>query len=184
MQTRAKALEAFYDGPVWREHRAAANATMIDSDDVLLLRPAQPGSGFKLDRATRPPVGESQSGEGIVVATICHLAASAGDPFLGFFELELAPMLAAADGASLLAYFVTEPSENTFPRLPVREDENVFVWFTGFSRLAAYEEHLAALDRVSPELSQQLQVRLERAPEVLKLSPTARSRLSGTLGLP
>ena len=31
MATRAPALEAFYTGPVWHAHRAAANATMIDS---------------------------------------------------------------------------------------------------------------------------------------------------------
>jgi NIPSNAP protein len=39
MAARAVALAAFYGGPVWRRHREAANATMIDSDDVLLLRP-------------------------------------------------------------------------------------------------------------------------------------------------
>src|SRR5678816_2111311 len=43
LASRAPALEAFYTGPVWRANREAANATMIDSDDVLLLRPARPG---------------------------------------------------------------------------------------------------------------------------------------------
>ncbi|MGW4610216.1 NIPSNAP family protein [Streptomyces sp. NPDC004532] len=41
MTRRRRSLEAFYTGPVWREHREAANATMIDSDDVLLLRAAR-----------------------------------------------------------------------------------------------------------------------------------------------
>jgi NIPSNAP len=40
MTSRAKALTDFYSGPVWKAHREAANATMIDSDNVLLLRPA------------------------------------------------------------------------------------------------------------------------------------------------
>src|SRR5919199_1692664 len=31
MATRGRALPAFYGGPVWREHSAKANATMIDS---------------------------------------------------------------------------------------------------------------------------------------------------------
>ena len=39
MTSREQALGAFYGGPVWAEHRDAANATMIDSDDVYLLRP-------------------------------------------------------------------------------------------------------------------------------------------------
>src|ERR1041384_845291 len=38
MPSRSAALRAFYGGPVWKKHSAAANATMIDSDDVLLLR--------------------------------------------------------------------------------------------------------------------------------------------------
>jgi hypothetical protein len=39
MTVRLQALRGFYGGPVWRAHRAAANATMIDSDDVHLLEP-------------------------------------------------------------------------------------------------------------------------------------------------
>src|SRR5215510_5637918 len=49
MTARAQSLGAFYDGPVWRKHRDAANATMIDSDNVLLLRLAHPTSGFLLN---------------------------------------------------------------------------------------------------------------------------------------
>lgn len=37
MESRRVALEAFYYGPVWKAHSHTANATMIDSDDVLLL---------------------------------------------------------------------------------------------------------------------------------------------------
>jgi hypothetical protein len=109
--------------------------------------------------------------------------ASLGDRFLGFIENELAPNLEAA-GGPISFYFVTEPSKNIFPRLPVREGENVFVWFAGFSRRSDYEEHLAALGRLSPRLSEQLPARLERGPEVLRLSPTPRSRLPGAVGQP
>lgn len=38
MATRKEALTRFYSGEVWLANRNAANATMIDSDDVLLLR--------------------------------------------------------------------------------------------------------------------------------------------------
>ena len=44
MASRAQALQDFYGGPVWKAHREAANATMVDSDNVLLLRPASPSS--------------------------------------------------------------------------------------------------------------------------------------------
>ena len=53
MDVRKEALAAFYDGRVWTAHRDAANATMIDSDDVLLLTPAWPGAGFDLSSAQR-----------------------------------------------------------------------------------------------------------------------------------
>src|SRR5688500_18059770 len=57
MPARAESLNAFYSGPVWKAHREAANATMIDSDNVLLLRLPQGACGFTFDRANRPPLG-------------------------------------------------------------------------------------------------------------------------------
>src|SRR5262249_1923731 len=45
MESRAQSLNAFYSGPIWKEHRDAANATMINTDNVLLLRLAHPTSG-------------------------------------------------------------------------------------------------------------------------------------------
>src|SRR5437868_13140589 len=60
MTSRAKALTDFYGGPVWKAHREAANATMIDSDNVLLLRPALPTSGFSLGNLKRAPVGSDE----------------------------------------------------------------------------------------------------------------------------
>jgi hypothetical protein len=83
-------------------------------------------------------------------------------------------------GATVLAYFVTEQTENTFPALPVREGENIFVWFARFNDPAAYERHIAALTqspRWRDEISKELARRLKREPEILKLSPTTRSLL-------
>ena len=58
MASRSAGLQAFYGGPAWLAHREEANATMVDSDDVLLLRPAWPGASFT--GAARPPAGEAQ----------------------------------------------------------------------------------------------------------------------------
>src|SRR5262245_13320638 len=54
MPSRAQALASFYGGPVWKAHRAQANATMIDTGNVLLLRPVTAGSGFPPPAAGRP----------------------------------------------------------------------------------------------------------------------------------
>ena len=70
MDARAAALGAFYGGPVWKAHRDAANATMIDSDDVLLLRPLRADGGFALDGATRAPVDAPATRARLVVALL------------------------------------------------------------------------------------------------------------------
>ena len=179
MTSRAKALSDFYGGPVWKAHREAANATIIDSDNVLLLRPALPMSGFLLE--SRPPVGSDEVPKSLVVATIYYSASPVAPDFVNFFEHTLRPV-AASLGATISAYFVTENSENTFPALPVRAGENVFVWFSTFPDLAAYGNYVAALSRSEQwrdEMSTALTRYLEKTPEVLKLSPTARSRLRG-----
>jgi hypothetical protein len=181
MTSRAKALSDFYGGPVWKTHREAANATMIDSDNVLLLRPALPTSGFSLENMNRPPVGSDEVPTSLVVATIYYSADPVAPDFINFFEHTLRPV-AASLGATISAYFVTENSENTFPALPVRAGENVFVWFSTFPDLAAYENYVASLSRSQQwrgEISTALMSYLERTPEVLKLSPTARSQLRG-----
>jgi hypothetical protein len=51
MARRKEALTKFYlEGEVWREHGPAARVTMIDSDDVLLLRPV---GDFTVPKAER-----------------------------------------------------------------------------------------------------------------------------------
>src|SRR5260370_40242156 len=56
MTARPQALAEFYGGPVRKEHRDAANATMVDAEDALLLRPALPGSGIPaLEGSEAPP---------------------------------------------------------------------------------------------------------------------------------
>jgi hypothetical protein len=179
MPSRAQALKDFYGGPVWKAHREAANATMIDSDNVLLLHPATPTSGFSLGNRQRPRHGSNETRSELIAATIYYFDAPVDAAFVEFFEKTMKPAVIGS-GAAVLAYFVTEYSENTFPTLPVREDENVFVWFARFNDPAAYERHIAALTQTPAwrdEISKELARRLKREPEILKLSPTTRSLL-------
>jgi hypothetical protein len=181
MDQRLAALHAFYGGPVWKAHREAANATIIDSDNVLLLRPARPTSGFLLDPRNRPPAGTEQVPPGLVVATILSFETAPLDDVFDWFEGALAPALTNC-GASILAWFVTEAGPNTFPALPVREGEQVLVWFSRFRDPAAYDEHAAVLAQSKAQFDQLWQPmlrRLKAAPHVLKLSPTARSLVHG-----
>jgi quinol monooxygenase YgiN len=173
MPARAQALEAFYGGPVWRRHRDAANSTMVDSDNVLLLRPVDPSS-LKMDRERRPPPGTRVIPPGMVTVTICHPSRPVAEGFHGFFRRELGPALRAT-GADVIAAFATEPTPNNFPSLPIREGEEVFVWLSRFRSEAAHAGHLARFDLSGP-----LANRAKAAPETWRLSPTSRSLLNGS----
>ena len=176
MPARAAALGEFYGGPVWKAHKAAANGTMIDSDNVLLLRPARPGSGFQVGE--RAPAGSTTIPAGLVVGTVYTLREPAAKGFAELFERRLAPRLVAS-GARPLAILETEPAPNTFPALPVRLGETVFVWFARFVNPAAYERHVAALAADSvwvKELEPALDSLLAAPTQALRRTPTARSR--------
>ena len=90
MSSRKRGLEAFYGGPVWKQHAAAANATMIDSDNVLLLRPL---SGLSLDPDDRPAPGSAATASGMLVITIYPLLEPTAGEFPAFFAREVEPAL-------------------------------------------------------------------------------------------
>jgi NIPSNAP len=177
MVSRERALSRFYGGPVWAEHREAANATMLDSDDVLLLRPADAAPAFPPPGAPRPAAGVG-SPASVVTATLHPLAGPPDDDLRGQFTGEVEPLLLAA-GSRRLALLETEDAPNTFPRLPVRDGEYFLVRLARFADLREAEEVEARL-RSSPgwaAATGALAARLVAAPEVLRLRPTARSLL-------
>ena len=107
MQSRRTGLTAFYSGPVWAKHGPAANATMLDSDDVLLLREIVAVPVF--DRGTA-------NAESVVHATIWYWTGPFPDP--------------TQSPKDTLAVLRTEYAANDFPGLPVREGEHALVWLT------------------------------------------------------
>jgi quinol monooxygenase YgiN len=179
MPSRAEALQAFYSGPVWKAHRDAANATMLDSDNVFLLRVARTGSGFTEVGRPRPAKGATEIPKGLVIANIYPLAVAAGSEFVDFFDSVVKPQLQAA-GVIVRASYVSETSPNNFPRLPVRENEPVFVWFSTFADQPDYERSLARLTGSAAwrPIGDVLQRKLNGQPEVLRLQATPRSALS------
>lgn len=104
MAARLSALRQFYAGPVWQANRAAANATMIDSDDVHLLRLAH-GQGLR---------GATIQGAFIAVDILPDLS-----------DAELAAALAPR--SDIIAAFKTHTEENSLPQLPVHSKKVVIV---------------------------------------------------------
>jgi hypothetical protein len=143
---------------------------MIDSDNVLLLRPFDAASGFTL--GDRGPVGATGRGQGVVVAGV-HLLTGQDDALPARFREAFAPRLAAA-GLTPGAVLTTETSPNTFPRLPVREGERVLVWLA----VAADPDSAdAAIARARTDPG--LEGLLDHPLQLMRLQPTARSRLHG-----
>jgi hypothetical protein len=177
MHARHAALTAFYDGPVWGAHRNTANATMIDSDDVLLLHPAEVAGGFMLP-AERPGRGSNGQSPATFQAVTYKLASAAEAGFLGFYGETLMPVLQAA-GEDRIGLFASEHSENTFTRLPVRLRENVVVVFSRFDSAAAHADFTSSLASNSAWRSAQKQLSryLIAPPVIARLAPTARSLL-------
>jgi hypothetical protein len=175
MDARAGSLDAFYGGPVWMAHREAANATIADSDDVLLLHPV---SGAFRPPRERAPSGAPAPASGLLVAEICYPRPDAEAAFTELFARAIAPAMQTA-GARLIGAFATEHSANTFPRLPVREGERAFVVVSGFAGPLAHDRYRLRLEtrtwRDGP--GAEMAALTDRRAEMLRLAPTPRSAL-------
>lgn len=101
LEEREQSLAAFYGGPVWAAWGEETNADLIDSDDVLMLRP-RPGK------------------PGLPVSVFGELAIRVWTVGSDLDEASLITSIDAAGGDVLL----THPGPNTF-RLPVRDDRVV-----------------------------------------------------------
>ncbi len=165
MDRRKAALEAFYGGPAWQAHRNAANATIVDSDNVCLLRPRASGRG--LEKA----LGR---GRGALLRLSLHdLRGVMPYVFASFFDQAMAPIIRAAGGA-VAAELITEEAFNSFPKLPVREDERLFVWAVWFDSAEAEGEFSRGLQARSgwrDAAPEAVLPALMRKPEVLRLQP-------------
>lgn len=169
MNSRHAALEQFYGGPEWATHSAAANATMLEFSDVLLLRPARPDMAFRLNRSDRPARGEKRPAA-VVLAGIHPLREPADPAIVSLFERRFMPALRES-GVDIDGTFVTEPASNTFTRLPVREGEHVLVWFGTLARLTVSEG--GWWERLTSGVSSLG----DTPPILLELDPTTRSIL-------
>jgi quinol monooxygenase YgiN len=176
MAARADALGAFYGGPAWQRHRDAANATMVDSDDVLLLRPLACDRGLREALLPRPSVDETVPAGGVFTITVSPLLAPADDALLHAFDQHIHSWWVGV-GGDLLACWVTEPAANNFPRLPVREGEPVIAWLTRFDDEAAQRRHAALLAESGCLQRPEWRALLSGEATQLRLAPTPRSAL-------
>jgi hypothetical protein len=177
MEARATALPAFYThGLVWKAHKSAANATMVDSDNVLMMHPARQGSGLPI--MPDPGVQATAESKGILVATIYHPESPVTGDFVTLFDQQIEPMVTRA-GARVIGSYATEERPNNFPALPIRPVHS-FAWFACFDDAAAYERYQSEVSKDAGwgAVNQRFaELKNYAPPEVWRLSPTMRSRL-------
>ena len=167
--TRTHALPAFYDGPVWAEHGPAADETMLEWHDVLMLKPAAPGTGFDTSSLRRLPPGTVDLEDGHpYLAAVHHLEPGATDDAAALVAKAIADAVRAT-GGEVLASLISDRSENGFAHLPVREGECVAVTLVR----PAVPQAIPALEAILRATARGA----GRAPDIARLLPTARSLL-------
>jgi hypothetical protein len=173
MDDRAKANASLYYGAVWKEHRRLMNSLMVDSDNVLLLRPLTPERGITI-LPTVDPVREKNGAQGVVVAQIFPIQANGVDAFAQQAQSTFAGY--RASGAREAGVLVTLDAANNFPQLPIRSDGPYLVW------LGIFKDYETVQTRFRPLAERALQPLsatglLRGAPESVVLDPAPRSRL-------
>jgi hypothetical protein len=162
LDARHESLTRFYDGPVWAAHRNAANATMIDSDDVMLLRAVTNNDALPvLRRETR----DTQASTGLVLI-VAEQVDTVEEKSIAAFRSATVTRLEQS-GWHTLGLYATETSPNTFTRLPVKTEPSI-VWFGSRETIGKMPNGEATY--IEKHLRQEHHI----------LTPTTRSLLNGT----
>jgi hypothetical protein len=121
LATRLRVLTAFYtDGEMWRRNRDEVNSWLVDSDNVLFVRP--------ISELAPPATGPS------VVGMYSHVGRQPlPEPHAAELQREVAAAIAVAGGRALVT-LATDPSENNYPRHPIRTGEHGLIWLATFPR--------------------------------------------------
>jgi hypothetical protein len=171
MEGRAIVNSAFYYGPLWKEHKATLNALIVDSDNVMLMRPLRPVPVLP----AVDPVKEREGAHGVVVAQIFALKAGVtAEAFAQQAESAFSSYRAA--GAREAGILATLDVPNNFPQLPVRTDGTYVAWMGIVKDNQVLELRLKpAIDHAAAAIDKTGLLRA--APELLILDPANRSRL-------
>jgi len=167
MPARRTALSDFYTSAAWLEHRNRANSMIVDSDDVRLLRPPAGYPGLEERTAAGPAVSNTERSS----STISIIVQEIEDGADAASARAVPPPVLESD-PRLLAVLETEPATNTFPQLPVIDNERVLVAVVG-----RYDHPIHDSAAMMAQLLQSTGHRGVGAPRALVLWPTSRSAI-------
>lgn len=138
METRVNFLNAFYiNSDTWKEYGKRANEMMINSDNVYLLKPIYKNTFHKTDKKYT-----------VIDFYICN---NTIEKVIKLFENEYIPFLKTIN-INDISFWVSEISENDFPRLPVFQDKNLLVTITNYTDKNEYETKQKAISAMPSQL--------------------------------
>jgi len=143
MNTRVKFLNDFYiNSTTWIEHGKGANEMMINSDNVYLLKPLHKNVFLKTDKEIT-----------VIDFYICN---GTLEKVIKLFDTEYILFLKTITVEDI-SLWVSEMTENDFPRLPVFQDKNLLVTISNYQDKTDYEAKQKAIDTMSARLQQSMQ---------------------------
>ncbi len=177
LAARRAGLTDFYSGPVWRQHGPAANQTMVDSDNVLLLQRTDPPHPVPEPEQPRPAAGTTPADKAPRERVLVTVYEFPEDEVVAtWLASEVHAVLESTLGVTV-GTWRTLAVANDFPGLPVREDTHVFVWAATFPDQNGADQARASLasshvwqEEVAPRLRASV-----KATQELRLQPTSRS---------
>jgi hypothetical protein len=130
-----KFLNDFYiNHPAWKEFGPGANDMMINSDNVYLLKP------LNIDNDPDEQsikVHLANTGGSVVVINF-YTCNGTLDKVIELFRAQWLPFLKSLEIRDITCW-VSEMSENKFPRLPAFQDKNLLLTITHFSNENEYK---------------------------------------------
>jgi hypothetical protein len=146
MKTRIKFLDDFYiNSTTWKEYGQGANEMIINSDNVYLLRPLKKENYSGLLKTDKTFT--------VVDFYICN---NALEKVINLFETTYIPFLKnlKIDDITL---WVSEMTENDFPRLPVFQDKNLLVSITNYKDENEFHTQQKEIDNMPADLKNSMQ---------------------------
>jgi hypothetical protein len=143
MKTRVKFLNDFYiNSSTWKEFGEGANEMMINSDNVYLLKPLYKNRLLKTDKT--------------FTAIDFYVCNGKIEKVIKLFDTEYISFLRTIN-IDDISFWVSEMTENDFPRLPVFQDKNLLVTITNFQDKNEYEIKQMAIDNMPTNLKTSIQ---------------------------
>lgn len=163
LDSRPACLSAFYGGAVWAQFGLEAIGCVERFNNVQLLRETSSGSGIAVDPSA-PHVRDTSRLPGPIAVTTYRLKMPPDASLLRLFEEQVQLM----GQGRLLGCYVSDPTPNNFPSLPIREGEQLLTWFARGGSTSDLQSNVAESALASY---------FAGAPERLVLQPTTSSFL-------